>query len=75
MNSYMQDRWTWVDGTHTQIAALLDSLSDADLAFNPGGSNMSLGALCRELGEIEHSYIESLKNLKQDWGYRNTEVG
>lgn len=75
MNRYMQDRWSWVEGTHASRNALLDSLNDADLAFTPGGANMTLGALCRELGEIEHSYVESLKSFQQDWSYRNTEAG
>lgn len=54
---------------------LLDILSDADLAFSPGGQNMTLGALCREMGEIEHSYTESLKTFKQDWSFHNQEAG
>jgi hypothetical protein len=53
----------------------LDLLSDADLAFNPGGQNLTLGALCREFGEIEHSYLQSLKTFKQDFTYHNTEAG
>ena len=36
---------------------------------------MTLGALCREMGEIEHSYIQSLKTFQQDWSYRNMEAG
>src|SRR5262249_53966092 len=36
---------------------------------------MTLGALCREIGEIEYSYIQSWKTFKQDWSYRNTEPG
>jgi hypothetical protein len=54
---------------------MLDILNDADLAFNPGGQNMTLGALCLQMGEVEHSYIESLKTFKQDWSHRNTEAG
>jgi len=54
---------------------LLDTLSDAELAFSPGGQNMTLGALCREMGEVEYAYIQSLKTFKQDWSYRNTEAG
>src|SRR5258707_3648581 len=53
---------------------LLDILSDADLAFNPGGQNMTLGALCREMGEIEDSYVRSLKTFQQDWSYHNMEA-
>ncbi len=75
MNRMMQMEWPWVEGTHGMRMQLLDSLSDADLAFNPGGQNMTLGALLREIGEIEHSYIQSLKTFKQDFAYRNTEAG
>jgi len=75
MNSYMQEKWPWIEGTHALRTQLLDTLSDAELAFSPGGQNMTLGALCREMGEIEHSYTQSLKTFKQDWSYRNTEAG
>ena len=54
---------------------MLAILSDGDLVFNPGGQNMTLGALCREMGEIEYAYAQSLKTFTIDWSYRNTEVG
>lgn len=75
MNRYMQEKWPWIEGTHRMRTELLDTLSDADLAFNPGGENMTLGALFREIGEIEHSYTQSLKTFEQDWSYRNREAG
>jgi len=75
MNRYMEEKWPWIEGTHGMRMQLLDSLSDADLAFNPGGQNMTLGALCRQSGEIEYSYIQSLKTFQQDWSYRNTDPG
>ena len=75
MNSYMQEKWPWIEGTHGMRSQLLDLLRDADLAFSSGGQNMALGALLREMGDIEHSYIQSLKTFKQDWSYRNTEAG
>ncbi len=75
MNSYMQEKWPWIEGTHAMRSQLLDILRDADLAFSPGGQTVTLGALLREMGEIEHSYIQSLKTFKQDWSYHNTEAG
>lgn len=36
---------------------------------------MTLGALLREDGEVEYCYLQSLKTLKEDWSYRNTEAG
>jgi hypothetical protein len=67
MNSYMQGTWEWVKGTHSLRLALLDLLTDSDLAFTPGGQAMPLGALCRECGEVQHSYIESLRHFTQDF--------
>lgn len=75
MNSYMENKWSWIEGTHGMRNGLVGTLTDADLAFCPGGQTMTLGALCREIGDIEHAYVESLKNFKQDFTYRNTEAG
>lgn len=75
MNRLMNEKWPWIEGSHGMRAQLLETLSDADLAFSPGGQNMTLGALWREMGEVEHAYIQSLKTFKQDWSYRNKEAG
>jgi hypothetical protein len=75
MNRYMQEKWSWIEGIHRMRIELLDTLSDAELAFSPGGDNMTLGALLRESGDIEYSYNQSLKTFKQDWSYHNTEAG
>ena len=50
---------------------LMDLLADGDLQIRLGGESETLGALCREIGEIEHAYVESLKTFRQDFGYRN----
>jgi hypothetical protein len=50
---------------------LVGILSDDDLAFRPGGATFTLGELCREIGEIEHSYVEALKTFHQDSDWRN----
>ncbi|MDQ2887463.1 MAG: hypothetical protein M3Y39_15425 [Chloroflexota bacterium] len=75
MTDIMQEKWPWIEGTHAMRTQLLDTLSDADLTFTPGGRNVALGALFREMGEIEHSYTQSLRTFKQDWSYRNTQEG
>jgi uncharacterized damage-inducible protein DinB len=74
MNRLMNEKWPWIEAAHGMRSQLLDILSDADLAFYPGGQNMTVGALCREMGETEHSYIQSLKTFQQTWSYRNTEA-
>ncbi len=42
MNRFMQEKWPWIEGSHEMRSQLLDVLSDAELAFNPGGQNMTL---------------------------------
>jgi len=71
----MNEKWPWIEAAHGMRSQLFDILSDADLAFTPGGQNMTVGALCREMGETEYAYIQSLKALKQEWSYRHTFVG
>ena len=53
-----------------QLMALLD---DDDLRFRPGEGNPTLGALCREMGEVQTAYIQSFKTFKLDFSYRNDE--
>ncbi len=54
---------------------LLEILSDEDLDLRLGGDTASLGALCREIGEIEQAYIESFRTFRQDFAYRNPDPG
>jgi hypothetical protein len=54
---------------------LMEILTDQDLGFSPGGDNPALGALCREMGEVQHAYIQSFKTFQQDFDYRNEEPG
>lgn len=75
MNQFMEQKWSWVEGSHGMRDGLLDTLTDADLAFTPGGEALTLGALCREMGEIQYSYVQSLKTFTQNWDYHNNEPG
>jgi hypothetical protein len=52
---------------------LMAILTDEDLGYRIGGANPSLGALCREIGEIERAYTDSFRTFAQDFGYRNTD--
>jgi len=52
---------------------LMEVLADDDLALRVGGASSSLGELCREIGEIERSYIDSFKSFRLDFDYRNSD--
>lgn len=73
MSQYMENKWSWVEGSHDMRTGLLDGLTDSDLAFSPGGQTMTFGALWREMGEIEHAYVESLKTFKTDFSYKTSD--
>jgi len=75
MNRLIEEKWPWVEGSHGMRDAILDSLTDSDLTFSPGGANITLGALIREMGEVQYSYLQSFKIFKQDWDYKNAEAG
>ncbi len=75
MNSFMKQFGTIYHLTQIMREQLMDILTDGDLTFTPGGSNPTLGDLCKEMGEVEYTYIESVKQLKHDWSYRNLEAG
>jgi hypothetical protein len=53
---------------------LTEILTDDDLRAQLGGTTATLGALCREIGEIEHSYIESFKTFRQNFSYRHPDT-
>jgi hypothetical protein len=71
----MGEKWLWIDGSVTMRDELLDGLTDADLAFTPGGANMPLGELIREMGEVQQSYLTGVETLVQDFTYRNPDPG
>ena len=75
MNVFVQQHGTVYHETQVMREQLMDILTDADLGFTPGGSNPTLGEICKEMGDVEYAYIGSFKLLKQDWSYRNTEAG
>lgn len=75
MHEILATKWSWIEGTHAMRGQMMDALTDADLAFTPGGQAMTLGALCREMGEVQHAYVQSFKNFSLDFSYRNTEPG
>src|SRR5215217_7788126 len=67
MNQMVDAKWTWIEAAHGLRAQVLDLLSDADLAFSPGGQNMPFGALWREMGDVEYAYSQSLQTFRHEW--------
>ncbi len=50
---------------------LMELLTDDDLGYRVGGATASLGALCREMGEVERAYVDSFTTFRLNFGYRN----
>ena len=73
MNSDIQQFWE-LNRMYTPLRnQLMDTLSDKDLKYSPGGENPTLGELCRELGETEYAYVQSFKSFKIDFSYRTND--
>lgn len=73
MNSLVRDHLaaTWFAGYQDLRTQLMGVLGDDDLAFRPGGATYTFGQLCREIGEIEYSYIEAIRTFRQDFEWHN----
>lgn len=69
MHPQLAEAYKILEMTDALRNQLMDLLSDDDLKFCIE-NNPSIGALCREMGEVQQSYLDSFKTLKQDWGYR-----
>lgn len=52
---------------------LLDVLRDEDLGTRFDGDSLTLGELCREMGEVEHAYVESLRTFRMNYEYRQSD--
>ena len=70
MNSLVEQELPLRESQHLRYY-LLDLLTDDDLAYKLPGDNPTLGALCREIGELEYMYIQSFKTFKHDWSYQH----
>ena len=75
MKRFIQEKWPWLEEVRDMRSQFLDMLSNADLAFSPGGQNIPLGALVRKMGDLEYSYIQSLKTGVRDLSSHHTEAG
>jgi uncharacterized damage-inducible protein DinB len=53
---------------------LLNVLTDEDLGRSLGGTTLTIGALCREIGEVEQSYVDSFRTFSQTFEYRHSDA-
>lgn len=70
MNSLIEEEFPLRD-TQNLRYDLMEVLTDSDLAYKLPGDNPTLGELCRQMGEIEHIYIQSFRTLNHDRTYRH----
>lgn len=75
MNSIMTDYYPTFELYQAIRGQLMEILKDSDLAYTPGGSNPTLGALCLQMGEVEQAYLTSFKTFTLDFSYRNATPG
>lgn len=71
MNSLLEEHYNILKMYQSLRDQLMKILTNEDLNFSPGGVNPTLGQLCKELGEVEHAYVQSFKTFKVDLSYRH----
>jgi hypothetical protein len=69
-NSIVREQFDILHMTQAMRQQMIETLTDPDLAYRLPGANPSLGALFREIGEIEQDYINSFKTFKHDFAYQ-----
>lgn len=72
MHPAMNERYETLTAYRSLRDQLMDTLSDADFGYALGGATETLGALCRELGEVQRSYVESFETFRQDFSAPDT---
>lgn len=71
MNETIKQLTIPINGVHMMRNGALESLTDADLSFSLGGDSPTVGQLFKTLGELQHSYTQSLRTKQHDWSYSN----
>lgn len=75
MNSMMQEQGPVLEQTQALRYQLMEILDDEDLSYSPGGDNPTLGGLCREMAEVQQSYIISFQTFEQSFDYHLEDAG
>jgi hypothetical protein len=75
MNSILKEQGQILEATQALRNQLMEILTDEDLGYSPGGENPTLGALCREMGEVQQAYITSFQTFELDFTYRVEDLG
>jgi DinB family protein len=70
VNALIKEHGELLSETQSFRTAMLAQLTDGDLAYALPG-NMTLGELCREMGETEHGYVAAFSRFEHEWGYRH----
>jgi len=70
VNALIKEHGELLSETQSFRTGMLAQLTDGDLAYALPG-NMTLGDLCREMGETEHGYVAAFSRFEHEWGYRH----
>lgn len=74
MNSIIEEQYELFQLYQALREQLMELLGNEDLAYTPGGANPSLGELCREMGQVQESYVKSFREFHHDWAYEEVDT-
>ena len=70
----LESQFDVLEMTQERKYELLSVLNDSNLTYKLPGQNMTLGELCKEMGEVQQSYIEGFRTRKMDFEYKSSEA-
>ena len=73
MNNLVRNQLEILQTTQSMRNDLMKIINDDDLRYRLPGNNLTLGELCKQIGETEQAYIDSFRTFKLDLSYRNPE--
>ena len=74
MNRIMKDQYPLLRLYQSLRNQLLEIIDDNDLQYSPGGTNTTLGELCRRIGEVQESYRRSFLTFEQTFDPQATDL-
>lgn len=66
-NSRLETSIAGIQGALMMRHGALNQLHTDDLSFSLSGATQTLGELLKSSGNLQHSYTQSFRTLKQDW--------
>ncbi|HRL13237.1 MAG TPA: DinB family protein [Aggregatilineales bacterium] len=73
MNAIEREQFDLLKMTLALRSDLFAALTDSDLTFQPPGDALTLGAVLKVMGEVQHAYTESFRTFRLTFAYQHAD--